>query len=258
MGAPSILRSGILLALVAGVAACQPNPPAQSTTPEVLTGEVYYREKIKLPEDATLQVYLEDVSLADAPSQVLAHAEFNTVNAPPYPFEFAIQNIEFKNNHRYALRARIEHNGRLMYTNDEYIAAFDENKPHRQVLVKRVQSAMGSLYGVHWQFESLSDGELASGEQGRAAYLEFDQDQQKVGGFNGCNSFNGAIEQKGKALSFGLMASTMKMCAEGSELERQVSTVLGKTQSFNVKGQRLQLLDDKQQPLAQLKAVTKP
>lgn len=43
-----------------------------------ITGSVAYRERIALPDNAVVTVYLQDVSLADAPATVIAKQNFIT------------------------------------------------------------------------------------------------------------------------------------------------------------------------------------
>jgi putative lipoprotein len=51
-----------------------------------VTGEVLYRERIALPPSAIVNVQLEDVSLADAPSVVIAEQQIDPwAKARPTP-----------------------------------------------------------------------------------------------------------------------------------------------------------------------------
>src|SRR3546814_5741440 len=56
------------------LSACASTAPAGQTI--AVTGSVTYRERIALPPTARIEVKLDDVSLADAPSRTLASQRF--------------------------------------------------------------------------------------------------------------------------------------------------------------------------------------
>lgn len=83
-----------------------------------IVGEVWYRERIALPQDAVLKVQVKDVSLMDAPAVILAEIERDGVTSPT-PFHFLINRDQFESGHTYAIGARIEHNDKLMFINTQ-------------------------------------------------------------------------------------------------------------------------------------------
>ncbi len=83
-----------------------------------IQGEVWYRERIALPQDAVLTVQVKDVSLMDAPAVVLAEIE-RTVEISPTPFYFLINRDQFEAGHTYAIGASIKHNEKLMFINTQ-------------------------------------------------------------------------------------------------------------------------------------------
>ncbi|MEZ8438182.1 YbaY family lipoprotein [Vibrio splendidus] len=86
---------------------------------QVISGTVSYRERISLPENAVVTVTLEDISLADAPSTVIATQEFTTDGKQvPFAFELSYDNNKIKANHRYNMRATIHVDGKLRFTTD--------------------------------------------------------------------------------------------------------------------------------------------
>ncbi|CAK2664165.1 putative lipoprotein [Vibrio crassostreae] len=86
---------------------------------QVISGTVSYRERIALPENAVVTVTLEDISLADAPSTVIATQEFTTDGKQvPFAFELSYDNNKIKANHRYNMRASIHVDGKLRFTTD--------------------------------------------------------------------------------------------------------------------------------------------
>jgi putative lipoprotein len=106
-----------LLALTALLGACQTLQPAPKAT---LDGEVFYLQRIALPPTATLSVSLQDVSLADAPAVVLDEQIGPVKGQVPLPFHLSYDPAQVKSGHRYAVSARIEVDGKLMFISTEH------------------------------------------------------------------------------------------------------------------------------------------
>lgn len=104
-----------VIALASLLAACS---SAQTPTAR-LDGEVFYLQRIALPPSATLSVSLQDVSLADAPAVVLAQQSGQINGQVPLPFKLSYQPDQIRPGHRYAVSARIEEGGRLLFINTE-------------------------------------------------------------------------------------------------------------------------------------------
>lgn len=85
----------------------------------VVTGTITYKERISLPSNALVTVTLEDISLADAPSKVIAKHRFE-LNGSQVPLEFdlAYHNNKLKPQHTYNVRARIDVSGQLKFISD--------------------------------------------------------------------------------------------------------------------------------------------
>lgn len=111
------------LPLAAVLAACSSLPEAGADagidmTPVAVS--VTYRERILLPPGHRLSVRLEDVSLADAPSRVLAEAgEDLDGRGPPYVVTLSVRETDIDPRHTYAVRAEIrDPEGALRFTTD--------------------------------------------------------------------------------------------------------------------------------------------
>jgi uncharacterized lipoprotein YbaY/heat shock protein HslJ/uncharacterized lipoprotein NlpE involved in copper resistance len=82
-----------------------------------ITGTAAYRQRIAMPPDAVLSVQLEDVTLADAPSPLLAEfSEQFGDRQVPIPFTLQVPNTAVQAGHRYNLRATIKIGGALRFT----------------------------------------------------------------------------------------------------------------------------------------------
>lgn len=92
---------------------------------QVINGEVWYRERMALPPGAEVTVTLEDQSRADVPATVITdYTHVVDGQAPPYSFRLVFDPSAIDDRMTYGLRARIEHDGKLMFTSTEHIDPF--------------------------------------------------------------------------------------------------------------------------------------
>ena len=90
----------------------------------VISGEVWYRERIALPPGAEVIVTLEDQSRADAPATIITDYTHIVDGQGPYTFRLVYDPTAIDDRMTYGLRARIEHDGELMFTSTEHIDPF--------------------------------------------------------------------------------------------------------------------------------------
>lgn len=98
-----------------------------------------------------------------------------------------------------------------------------------------------SVAGVDWELVELDGRTAATGAGGRRATLRFDADTARVGGFSGCNRFGGSYTIDGDSLRFGPLAMTRMACADGMDLERQLSSALDATRRYKLSTTQLEL-----------------
>ncbi|MCB0196183.1 MAG: YbaY family lipoprotein [Anaerolineae bacterium] len=101
-----------------------------------VTGTVTYSESMVLPSDALLTVRLADVSLADAPAEIISE-QIITVGGqqPPFAFELPYNPRTFDPTRTYAVQARIESNGELLFINDTAYLVLTNGAPSHVDLV---------------------------------------------------------------------------------------------------------------------------
>jgi putative lipoprotein len=115
------VRFVVLVATVLGMAACAtsaPEAPKEVKPLATLSGTVTYREPIELSPDAVVTVTLADVSRQDVAAKVLAEQIISNPGRSPIPFELSYDPDAIVANHSYAVQARIEWEGRLLFIND--------------------------------------------------------------------------------------------------------------------------------------------
>jgi heat shock protein HslJ len=84
--------------------------------------------------------------------------------------------------------------------------------------------------------------------------VQFSASDSRVTGSGGCNSLSGSYRRSSTALRIGPIASTRMACADPgrSDVEARFVAALQATNSFNLKGAQLTLLDSRALPLAVL------
>ncbi|WP_211310928.1 YbaY family lipoprotein [Halomonas denitrificans] len=122
VGVGALLLAGCSAQMTSGEEAMQ---QPDNSLMQVIRGEVWYRERMALPPGAEVVVTLEDQSRADAPATVLTDYT-HTVDGgqPPYPFRLVYNPDAIDDRMTYGLRARIVHEGELLFTSTEHIDPF--------------------------------------------------------------------------------------------------------------------------------------
>ncbi|SEU08842.1 YbaY family lipoprotein [Pseudomonas graminis] len=107
----------ILLTLMTTVLAACAHAP--DNLPGSVDGEVFYLQRMALPPAATLKVTLQDVTLADAPAQILASQNGPIKGQVPLPFHLTYDQKQVQPGHTYSVSARIEVDGKLLMISTE-------------------------------------------------------------------------------------------------------------------------------------------
>jgi putative lipoprotein len=138
--------AGVVVATLAGLHGVAPNPEALPPAPPdaALAGTVYYLERIALPPRSTVEVVLEDITIADRPAVAIARTTFSPQDRLPIPFRLRYAAERVEPNHRYGVRAAILWaNGARMFASTDRYAALDGVTPNEgmAILVRRVNEA---------------------------------------------------------------------------------------------------------------------
>ena len=104
-----------------------------------ISGSALYRERIALPADAVFEATLEDVSRADAVSEVLGRARLEPAGQPPFRFEIGYDPSKMQPGHSYAVRARVTQGDQLLFTT-ERLYPFPKSGPPGEVQLMLVSA----------------------------------------------------------------------------------------------------------------------
>ena len=131
------LISALAVALI--VSACT-SLVQQDADLEAVTGTLTYKERIALPDNARITVTLADVSRMDVAAEVISSQAF-LADGKQVPFEYQLNfsRQEIVANHTYAVSARIEVDGQLLFITDtanHVLTDQDESIRKDLVLVK--------------------------------------------------------------------------------------------------------------------------
>lgn len=211
-------------------------------------GVAMYRERVALPPEAVFEATLEDVSRADAPSQVLGRVRIEPAGQPPYRFSIKYDAARLQPNRNYAIRARLAHEDRLLFTTDRNYPVPPPGQEVDMLLVRAqapapAEESTATLVNTYWKLVRLGDEAIEVTDDQREPYFVLHSEEQRVGGYSGCNRLTGSYAVSEDTLTFSQMGGTMMACAEGMELERAFLDALGKVARFRIEGETLEVFD---------------
>ena len=95
-----------------------------------ITGTVTYMQRMALPPNAIILVQLLDVSLADAPSQVIAEQSYTLGQRQvPVPFGLNYDSSKINEKHSYVVSAKITLDGTLRFISDKSYPVITHGNP---------------------------------------------------------------------------------------------------------------------------------
>lgn len=228
------IKGAVVLAAVA--------PGVARAEAKVLKGSVFYRERMALPPGATVTVQLLDVSLADAPAMKIAEVVITPEGQVPVPFEIAYDDGAIVPNGRYALAARIEAAGRLLFINAAAYPVLTGGADATEILVQRVALGGGGGPEGRWLAEDILGGGVIDNVE---TVLVIGADGS-VSGSGGCNAISGKAKIRGDGIAFGPIAATRMACVPAvDDQERKFFKALGLARRWRYapEGDKLTLLD---------------
>jgi putative lipoprotein len=234
---------------------------------KTIEGSVWYRERMALPPNAEIHIFLEDVARMDVPSQVIATTSLVPEGGPPWDFSLAYDPRKLHDRGRYVLRARIEADGQLLFISTEHIPAFsrDAGSPV-EILVSRVGGTPPdentsaptpdvSLTDKYWKLTEIDGQPAALNAGGRELHLVLASEGARIHGFSGCNRFTGNYVLSESQLRLTPLATTRLACREGMEQEQRFLDALGAVVRFTLSGERLTFYTGDERRILRFKAI---
>jgi putative lipoprotein len=234
---------------------------------KTIVGSVWYRERMLLPPNAEILINLEEVARADAPSELISSTRFAPEGGQPWTFSLAYDPAKLHDKGRYVLRARIEADGRLLFTSTEHIPAFDRSPGEPlKIMVSRVAGRPAgenvppakpdaSLTNTYWKLIELNGQPAALGAGNRELHMVLTTEGNRVQGFSGCNKFTGNYQRGDNQLHFEPLASTRMACITGMEQEKRFLDALGNIVRYALSGESLSLYDRQNQLILRFESV---
>jgi putative lipoprotein len=225
-----------------------------------IMGSANYLERMALPPGAVFEATLEELSKADAKSDVIGTARIAQPGNPPFMFSIPYDASRIDEKHRYAVRARILVDGRLLFATDQHYPVLTGGQGRNvAVQLRRVaapaQTSEAPLENTYWKLTDLGGGPVTAASQQQEAHFILHPADKRVSGSGGCNRFTGGYELQGDRLVFKQMAGTMMACADGMETEKAFLGALTKVMRARTRRQQLELLDASGAVLARFEAV---
>ncbi len=240
-----------LLALSAAALAQTPDPAA----PSKVTGTVVYRERIALPEDATVRVRLLDASDPELPPKPVAETTIPTRGKQvPIPFEISYAAGDVKSSRRYVVSATILAEGRTLFASRSRYPVITRGAPTKvEILVQppaggrpvrpKADAASPPLEGTVWTLVELGGKPPVDGPGARTAELALDSETHGIAGSTGCNRFMGTYALADGKLSLLPGGMTMMACPEDVMAQEQAFlAALRSATGYRIAGGRLELL----------------
>ncbi len=249
---------GLLVSLLALLPGCDANhTPAGDTPMATIHVEAFYRERMMVPPNAQLRVTLSDVSKMDVAADLLTEVAIDNPGAPPYTVSLDYDPAVIDQRMRYAVRATIRVDDKLLFTSTEHIDAFavDDNGVVK-VMMQRVadrapDKTAASLTDTDWTLVELGGKPAAIGAGGKELFLQLTTEDARYHGFSGCNRYSGSYSVGGEnGLKLGHAMSTRMACAQAMEQEHAYLTILGQVVRYRIDDQSLTLFAANNKALA--------
>jgi heat shock protein HslJ len=127
----------------------------------------------------------------------------------------------------------------------------------KYVLAKTGQQYSESdLIGKKWRLMEMNSKAVPNpGSDGKDYFIILQNEENRINGFAGCNSFFGTYEMKaGSRISFSKMGSTMMACPN-MNIEQELFRILEMVDNYSFNGTTLQLNKARMAPLAKFELI---
>ncbi|WP_369572921.1 META domain-containing protein [Acidithiobacillus sp. IBUN Pt1247-S3] len=166
--------------------------------------------------------------------------------------------VDLLNKHGHLTRYQVQENGLLpLMANGQPIPPIGDQ--HWRLHKVSELSSTHELYAsFRWQLQSLAGAKSVLGAGGKAPYIVFLPDSQRVSGWDGCNRIAGSYTvAKDHKLHFGPMISTRMACMDVT-VDQAFSKTLTMTTAFRFDQGKLLLLNSKGTVMTSFIAAPQP
>ena len=112
----------------------------QNEKQAIVSGTVYYLQRIALPPDAIIEVKLADISKQDVLAATIAEQKITNPGQVPIPFELHYNSAQIDSRMTYAVQVRIEQGGKLLFVSTRVFPVITRGNPtHVEVKVDPVK-----------------------------------------------------------------------------------------------------------------------
>lgn len=237
------LAAGCILAI--GCAASSGRVPAPEGA-GALSGTVTYRERMALPADAVVDVWLCDLSPGPALTALLGETSVDAGGRQvPIPFRMAVDPARLAPDRDYGVRAVIRGPSGPLFESPEPVLVLTKGRPASVELVLVRASGTGAvapadLLGTSWALTAMF---VDGAEVGGQATMEFPA-SGRVAGRAFCNRYVGPVELASGRVRVGSLAATQMACAEPlMTQEQRFLAALGRAARIERAGDTLTLRD---------------
>lgn len=241
---------------------------AQNDTANV-SGTVVFPADFALPSDAVLLVSVQNVSMADAPSRLLAETKIVLKDrAGNQSYKIKVPKSSINPHVDYIVHATVRSMNRLLLNSTRRYSVLTRGAPNQmdvelevvqtmsQTDVKKQHGARADLQNTYWKLVELAGGKVAmSSTQQREVYLILESSTQRIKGFGGCNSLSGRYQHTASSLMVQALSRTRMVCAPVEmALEVRFQKTLSEVTSYYIDQQVLTMTKGKK-VLARYEAV---
>ena len=234
--------------------------PAEQTTPTAsITGQVLYRERMALPPDAVVRVWLETAAEPERPARRVAEITVPTEGKQvPIPFALPYDPARISPAKPYLVRATIRSDDQVLFASRGGYPVLTRGAPSKvEIVVEPAGNGArhpsrtppldaAVLSATPWKLTAVGDAPaLSPPAAAAAAEIAFDRENRRITGSTGCNHFFGTFDAgKESALKLVPVGQTLMACnGETDAQERAFLDALRATASYRVSGKTLELLD---------------
>jgi len=197
-----------------------------------ISGQVLYQERVTLPPQALLNVQIIDITEPNSPYKVVTQTDFAVDHQSPIPFVLPLNIEDLKNDHLYALQARISVGDALWFTNTKPLPVVKEREGYL-IHLERVGmvnfSRQEQLTKTQWLLENIEGKEaidpyptlkietIEKASEDKAVLPAFTNDTRyQISGTGGCNHYfaTALLNKEKQSLSFSSIGMTFMACAD--------------------------------------------